>query len=104
MEEEIVSTPVQNPTLMELAINDSKNQQDQNSNNRDRDYPIRSHPVRRERSKVSNLRSKGVNLQGKSLPTGHAPKRLDARVYISFALLQSRSCMLDGLPLLVEVG
>lgn len=73
MEEKIVSTPVQNPTLMELAINHSKNQQDQNSNNRDRDYPIRSHPVRREKFKVSNLRSEGVKFQKESLPTGHAP-------------------------------
>jgi hypothetical protein len=73
MEEEIVSTPVQNPTLMELAINDSKNQKDQNSNNRDRDYPIRSHPVRREKFEISKFEIRRRGFQGESLPTGHAP-------------------------------
>lgn len=29
---------------MKLAENDGNNQKNQNSNNRNRDYPIRSHP------------------------------------------------------------
>lgn len=90
MEEEIVSTPVQNPTLMELAINDSKNQQDQNSNNRDRDYPIRSHPVRREQFEISNLRSEGMDFK-----ESHYLRAMPLRVLMLVSTYPSLCCSPD---------
>lgn len=74
---------------VELAVNDSENEEDENGDDCNRDYPIRSHPVVRVLAyHIAMAISKMAGYEGYK-PTGHALERLYTRVHIAFALQQS---------------
>lgn len=96
------STPAQcyhslrfDPSSLEFTINHPDNQQHQNRNNRNRDQPIGSHPVRNvSTSSLPSPRSEVI-------PTRHPPQRLHTAIHIPLALQQIPVRVLNHIPLLV---
>lgn len=89
-------------TLMELAVNNSNNQKNQDRDDRNSNHPIRSHPIKQLASDTCSLIISKMGYR-RTVPTGHAPQSLNTRVHISLALVQVVSCMLDSLPLHIQI-
>lgn len=88
-------------TLTETAVNNSKNQKNQHSDNSNSDYPICSHPGRSNVSLLSRIR--GTLRIGGTIPTSHTPQGLDTRINITLALMQILPRMLNRLSLLMQI-
>lgn len=84
---------------MELAVNDSNNQENKERDNSDRYNPIGSHSV----SSVSGTTGQGVGLVGALIPARHASQRLDTPVHVAFAFQHVHPRVLNSFPLQLQV-
>lgn len=93
----------------ELANDNSKNEKNKNRDYSNGNHPIRSHPkvngnMLEKRTSKSHF---GYELRteiGVTVPTRHAPERLDTTVDISFALEQHVRRVLDDIALAFQIG
>lgn len=94
------TNPKRIKNLFELAENDRNNKKNQNRNNSNGDYPIRSHS---ETMSVNIPSFCVATVERMSVPTGNALEALDAAVDIAFALVEDVGGVLDGLALLLQL-
>jgi len=85
---------------MELAVDDGKNQKNQNGDDCNCNQPIRSHP----KPRLANQFMQAPSMAKGSLPTGHSPQRFNTSINITLTLLQPRPRVLNHLPLLIQIG
>ena len=86
--------------LLEFAINDENDQKNEHGDDRNRYHPICSHPAPKS---VPHLNGP-VSVKRDDIPTRHPPQRLHAAIHIPLALQHGRPCMLNRLPLYLQIG
>lgn len=83
----------------ELAEDDCNDQQNQNRDDGDGDYSIRSHPETRVVSTPWPRIVHHIQRRNGSLPASHAPQCLDASVDVTFAIQQGILSVLNSVAL-----
>lgn len=86
---------------MKFAVDDSKDEENENGDDSDGDYPIRSHSGTLVSHFSSNARGSSLGIL---LPTCHPPQCLDTPIHIALAFQHIHSRMLDRFPLQLQIG